>query len=82
MRIFNINSRIYIQITEEGWKHLEETVGTEYINACIKSREVIINKETWYKLQCWECFHLMPNYNGKKPLFNTNIMFDDKDIKP
>ena len=33
MKKFNLNDYMYIQITEEGWRHLEKTVGIEYINA-------------------------------------------------
>jgi len=30
MKKFNINDYMYIQITEEGRKHLKKTVGDEY----------------------------------------------------
>jgi len=51
MKKFNINEYMYIQITEEGWKHLEKTVGIDYINACIKTPNYtkIIDGETWYR---------------------------------
>lgn len=82
MRNYNINRNMYIQITEEGWKHLEKTVGVDYINSCIKTPNYtkIINGETWYKIQCWDCFSLMPVSFGCRPLFNTNVMFDDEDL--
>lgn len=82
MKKFNINNHMYIQITEEGWKHLEKTVGVDYVNACIKTphHTKIIDGETWYKMQCWSCFDLMPPNFGGKPLFNTNVMFDQEEL--
>ena len=79
----NLNDYMYIQITEEGWRHLEKTVGVDYINNCIKTPNYthIINGETWYRLQCWSCFDLMPPNFGGKQLFNTNVMFDDEAFK-
>lgn len=83
MKNFNINEYMYIQITEEGWKHLENTVGIDYINICIKHirNEKLINGETWYKLQCWECFSLLPPNFGGRSLFNSNVMFDEESFK-
>lgn len=80
MKKFNINEHMYIQINEHGWKHLENTVGTDYINACIKNREVIIEGEKWYKLQCWGVFDLFPSNFGQMPYFSTNVMFDEKSL--
>lgn len=76
MKTFNINNYIYIQITEEGWEHLRKTVGEEYILHCIKSREKIIEKETWYRLQCHSVMDIFPINIGGQPYFNTNIMFE------
>ena len=77
MKRFNINNDIYIQISEDGWTHLKKTVGNEYITHCIKNREVIIDGDCWYRLQCHAVFELFPiNYGGQQ-FFNTNIMFDD-----
>ena len=83
MKKYNINEYIYIQITESGWKHLEKTVGEEYIKHCIKapSYEKLIEGETWYRLQCWGVFDLFPSNFGGQPLFNTNVMFDDEALK-
>ena len=81
MKKFNINDSMFIQITEEGWKHLRNTVGQEYINHCIEPYKVEVNGEIWYKLQCWEAFDLLPIIFGKRPLFNTNVMFDENDLK-
>ena len=39
MKKFNINEYMYIQITEDGWKYLRETVGESYIEACVESRK-------------------------------------------
>lgn len=80
MKKFNINNYMYIQITDDGWKHLRETVGEDYIKVCIESRKVEINNEIWYKLQCHNAFDLMPISIGSRVLFNTNVMFDDKDL--
>jgi len=74
---------MYIQITEEGWTHLEKTVGTDYINNSIKipSYTKVINGETWYKFECWKCFELMPPNFGGESLFKTTVMFDDDTIQ-
>ncbi len=83
MKKFNINDEIYIQITEPGWRHLQEAVGPDYIENCIKTpgREVTINNETWYKLQCCQVMEILPINFGGQPLFNTNILIDDKNLK-
>ena len=80
---FNINDYMYVRITEDGWKHLEETVGAEYISACIKRPEYEkeIDGEMWYRLQCWNCFELMPPNFGGRAYFNTNVMFDESSFK-
>lgn len=78
MKKFNINEYMYIQITEDGWKHLKETVGEEYIEACVKSREKEIDSEIWYKLQCHNVFDLFPIRLGQRPYFNTIVMFDEQ----
>ena len=78
MKKFNINEYMYIQITENGWKHLKKTVGQEYIDLCIEIRKVEVNKETWYRLQCHHVFDLFPINFGGQPMFNTNVMFDDE----
>lgn len=49
---FNINGYMYIQITEKGFEHLQNTVGDEYIKNCIENRKIDVGGETWYKLQC------------------------------
>lgn len=77
---YNINETMYIQITDKGWKHLRDTVGKDYIDACIKvpAYEKVIGTEVWYKLQCHNIFDLFPTNPGMKTLFNTNVMFDVK----
>lgn len=79
MKKFNINEYMYIQITEQGWNHLNKTVGNDYIEACIKIREVTIDGELWYRLQCHNVMELFP-MNGTV-YYNTNVMFDDYAIK-
>jgi hypothetical protein len=66
MRKFNINDYMYIQITD-------------CITADAYKHE--IQGETWYKIQCWDVFNLLPPRFTSKPLFNTNVMFDDKPPK-
>lgn len=80
LKKFNINDYMYIQINDSGWAHLLKTVGQEYINVCIKTREVEISGEKWYRLQCHVCFDLMPILYSK-PMFNTNVMFDAKSLE-
>ena len=48
---FNINDYIYVQITKDGWKHLEKEVGKEYIKHCIYPYKKEIKGKVWYKLQ-------------------------------
>ena len=83
MKKFNINEYMYIKITEAGWQHLQKTVGEDYINACIKRPEYEkeIEGEKWYRLQCWNCFDLMPPNFGGQALFETNVMFDVEALK-
>lgn len=83
MKKVNINDYMLIQITEEGWKHLEKTVGQHYIECCIKtsSYEVEINGEIWYRLQIHNVFSLLPNSDGNKLLYKTNVMIEDNDLE-
>ncbi len=76
MKKFNINDYMYIQITKEGWKHLKETVGNDYIKHCINapSYKMEIDGEIWYRLQCHNAFDILPIKS--RPLFKTNVMFD------
>ena len=80
MKKFNINAYVYIQITEEGWAHLEKTQPSDYVNVCIKPRLVKIDGEIWYKLQCWTVFELFPVGMGLKHFFNINILIDDDEF--
>lgn len=75
LKKFNINDYIYIQIEENGWIHLKNTVGEEYIKKYISPYKNIIDDKTWYHLQCWVVFELFPVKLGTS-LFNTNIMLD------
>lgn len=77
MKKFNINHYIYIQITDYGWKHLEKTVGLEYIKFCIENTKIEINNEIWYKLQMHVVISLFPIIFGGNLFYNTTIMFDD-----
>ena len=81
MKKFNINNYIYIQITKRGWKHLSETLDNSYIENCIKNKKVEIDDEIWYKLQCYEVFQLFVCEVGSEPMFETNVMFDDRCIE-
>lgn len=82
MKKFNINEYMYIQITDEGWKHLRATVGYDYIQHCIKTPhyEKIINTEVWYRLQCHQVFEILPLRFGSQLLFKSNVMFDDDQL--
>lgn len=80
MKKFNINEYMYIQINKNGWEYLEKTVGLKYIESCIKSREVKIENELWYRLQCHNVIELFPMNIGGIPYYNTNVMFDDQAI--
>lgn len=83
MKKFNLNDRICIQITKEGWNHLRDTVGHEYIKCSIDNEHyrVEIEGEVWYSLQAHEVFSLLPIDFGGKPLYNTNIMIEDKHLE-
>jgi len=52
---FNLNDYILVQITEYGWEELEKmeqkTKNIGFAKHCIKSREVEIEGEKWYRLQ-------------------------------
>ena len=79
MKKFNINNYMYIQINQNGFEYLRNTVGDDYIKNCIDADhcKIIINGEVWYKLQCHQAFDLLPLQIGLNPLFSTNVMFDD-----
>jgi len=83
MKKFNINDYIYIQITELGWKHLEKTVGSEYIKHCINADgyKKEIDNETWHRLQAHDVFSLLPMGTGFNLLYNPNVMFDGDALK-
>ena len=83
MKKFNINEYIYIQITKQGWDHLEKTVGADYILHWIKApeHEAVIDGKIWYRLQMHEVFSLLSNPVGGPLYFGTEIMFVDKDLK-
>jgi hypothetical protein len=81
MKKFNINEYMYIQITEDGWKHLTKRVGEDYIKHCIDTRKIKIEEEIWHRLQCWQVFDLLPVNFGGRPLFNSNVMFDQEVLK-
>lgn len=71
---------MYIQITDTGWQHLNETVGKNYIKHCIEPYKTDVDGETWYKLQAHSVFELLPINFGRQPTYNTNVMFDDEDL--
>lgn len=81
MKKFNINNHMYIQINESGWKHLQETVGSEYIKHCIESYKVEKKNEVWYRLQCHKVFELFPINVGMPSLINTNVLFDENELE-
>ncbi len=76
---FNINYYMYVEITDEGWQHIRKTVDEYYINNHLKNKKKVINGRIWYKLQCWECFQLMPPTIGKH-YFEANVMFDEESL--
>ena len=82
MKTFNINHYIYIQITDKGWAYLKNTVGQEYIDACIDKEHYrkTIDGQTWYKLQAHQVFELMPMLGNNEILYGTNIMIEEKDL--
>lgn len=80
-KLFNVNSEVYIQITEAGWSHLKKTVGQEYIDVCIKIHEVVLNDEIWYKMQFHHIMNILPIGSSFNVLYKTNILFDEEDLK-
>lgn len=83
MKKFNINDRIYVQITEYGWEYLRYTVGDEYIKNCIDNSNYrhIINGEIWHQLQMHEVFDLLPIVDSHKLLIETTILFDVSELE-
>ena len=83
MKKFNINDYMYIQITEKGWKHLESTVGSDYIRHCINAvgYRKEIEGQIWHRLQAHCVFDLLPMGTGFDLLYNPNIMFDEISLK-
>lgn len=79
---FNINHYIYIQITDEGWRYLRQTVGDEYIKSCITSPGYvrIVEGETWYRLQMHSVFSLFPVVYGKRLYFKPTIIIDTENV--
>ena len=75
---FNINDYIYVQITKEGWKHLEKEVSKEYIKHCIYPYKKEIKGKVWYKLQMHQVFDVL-HENCAQHHIHTNILID---IKP
>ena len=82
MKKFNLNSEIYIHITDAGWLHLYNTVGSSYINACIKNEhhEVSIFGKVYYGLQAHQVFSLLPVDSVKPVLFELNIFINEEDL--
>ena len=76
---FNINEKAYGQITEEGWKHLNNTVAQDYIEHCIKPKAVELNGEVWYELVLWKWFELFSANIGDEK-FCARILFDKQNI--
>ena len=82
MKKFNLNSEIYIQITQKGWRHLKNTVGEDYTKFVIdtKSNKKIIDGKVWHKLQAHVAFNCLPVTDNCNILFSTNIMIDEKSL--
>jgi hypothetical protein len=80
MKTFNLNNNIYIQINQNGWDHLRETVGYEYIKHCIENRKVEIDGVDWYRLQAHQVIDLFPMNFGRTPLYSLNIMIDESSL--
>jgi len=82
MKKININDYVFVKITEQGWKHLKETVGQDYIDHCIDNDHYRfeIKGEIWHKFQIHTLFDLLPNYTGRESLFENDISFSEKDL--
>ena len=80
MKKFNLNNYVFVQITEYGWEKLKETVGNDYIQHCILSKEIIIFGEKWYKLQGHQMITLFGKmlFIASHSPINCNIMFEDE----
>lgn len=81
MKKFNLNDYMYIQIKQNGWDMLNNTVGKDYIKHCIEPYKVNIENKEWYKLQAHVVFDLFPINYGGTSMINTNVMFDDSDLQ-
>ena len=80
MKQFNINDTIHIQITDNGWKHLLDTVGVKYIKSCITPQKTVINNTSYHTLQMHEVFNLFPISNGSPLYFKPNILINDNSL--
>jgi hypothetical protein len=80
MKKFNINKYMYIQITDTGWQHLNDTLEKDYIIQCIDYSKIIIDGKIWHRLIVHEVFRLLPQELGKPLLYNPDVMFDDEDL--
>jgi len=84
LRKFNVNDYVYIQITEDGWNHLNKTLKPEYIKHCILPKKVVISEYDdipWYRLQLHEVMSILPISGMFDVKYRTNIMFDELDLK-
>jgi hypothetical protein len=77
MITFNLNNYIYVEITDIGWKHLQDTVRPEYIEHCIDPYKRIIDEKVYYKLQAHRVMQLFGNgFQGSVGPINSNILVE------
>lgn len=81
MKRFNLNDKMYVQITPEGHEHLKNTKRLEYINAVIGRSAVAINNELWCELQGHDVLNLFGGKISHQSPIKMNIMFDEEDLR-
>lgn len=79
---FNIGKCVYVQITDEGWKHLRRTLTEpeDYIKYCIEPYKIIIDDKIWYKMQLFSVMELLGYNMFVNPKIKPLIYIDSSDL--
>lgn len=78
---FNINSYMYVKLTDFGKQKIIEKCGYGYFEHCIESQK---QADGYYQLQAHTVMLYLGEYlyNGARDLpFETNVYFDEGDLQ-